>query len=92
MIESLDLVEASFQIDHRALLPLIVDHQKRRNACRFSDALIVGTEGRRNVYDTGTILGADIVARDDSEGSLAWVDPRDELLVVNAHEVATLAS
>ena len=92
MIQRLDLVEAALQVDHRALLPLIVDHQKRRDASRLGDTLIVCTEGRCDVYDTSTILGADIVTRDDTKGTLARIDPRDELLVVDTDEIATLAS
>ena len=92
MIQRLDLVEAALQVDHRALLPLIVDHQKRRDAGRLGDTLIVSTEGRCDVYDTSTIFRANIVTWYDTEGSLARIDPRDELLVVDADEIATLAS
>ena len=43
------------------------------------------------MHDTSTIFGGHIVTRDNLESSLAWVSPRDELLVFDAYEVSTFA-
>ena len=44
------------------------------------------------MYNTCTIFGGYIVAEDDLECTLAWVCPRNELLVLNTLEVGTLAA
>ena len=50
-------------------------------------ALVVGAEGGRDVDDARTVLGGDVVARDDAEGTFTRVDPRNQLLVFKADEV-----
>ena len=69
---------------------VLVNHHERRDASGGGHALIVGTEGRRDVDDTGTVFRGHIIAGDDAERALAGVHPRDKLLVRNAHEVFAL--
>ena len=89
-VEVLDAVELAGAIDHRLADAVLVDHHERRDASGGGHALVVGTEGRGDVHDTGTVFRGDIVAGDDAESAFAGIHPRDELLVRNAHEVFAL--
>ena len=42
------------------------------------------------MHDTGTVLCCHIVAWDDTESTLARIEPRDELLIADTHKVCTL--
>ncbi len=42
------------------------------------------------MYDARTVVGRYIVTGDDAKRTLARIDPREELLIVDAHEVKTL--
>ena len=102
LVEFVKQVELALQIDHRARLALAVDHEERGNACGAGYEGVVGTERRRDVYDTRTVLDGDVVARNDPEGLVGGVvpvavgirldglHPRQQLLVVHAYEVGSL--
>ena len=90
------------EIHHGTGVTGFVQDEERGYAGILGHLGIIGTEGRCNVYDTRTILGRDIVTRDDAEslGRLlyhhpilqrAGLHPGHELLVTDTAEVGTLA-
>ena len=90
------------QIDHWTSLASLVNHKQRRNASGLCHLGVVGTESWCNVDNARTVFGGYIVARDDAEGvgflvhnllvvsQFARVNPREQLLVMDAHKVGAL--
>ena len=73
------------------MLAFLGDEDHTRHTSFLGYEGVVRTESRSDMYDTRTILGGHIVARDNLEGTLAWVSPWDELLIFDAYEVRTFA-
>ena len=102
LVELVEQVELAREVDHRAGLAALVDHEERRNARGARHEGVVGTERRGDMDDTRTVLRGDVVAQDHAEGLLRGVvpvavaihldglDPRQQLLVVHAFEFGTL--
>ena len=55
------------EVYHRTSFALLVYHKQRRNTCSFCYKCVVGTKSRCDVYDTCTIFGSYIVARNYAE-------------------------
>ena len=66
-IEILQHEELTGTIDHRLPFARFINNYQRNNILLFGYAIIVGTEGRRNVDDTGTILRSHIVTQNHPE-------------------------
>ena len=80
--------EFSCTVDHRTKIALTVDnHYQRRNSSGLCYLVIVSTESRSNVYDTCTILGCHIVARNYAESAVGRLNPRENLLVTHVEKV-----
>ena len=91
------------EIDHRTRIASFVDDEEAGNACILSHLGIVGTKGWSNMYDTCTILGSNIIARDNTEGVCTLINnlsilqftrfyPGEELFILHAYEVSTFAT
>ena len=89
-VEVFDAEELARAVHHRLGFAVLVDHLQGRDASGGGHALVVGAEGGGDVNDTRTVLGGDIVARDDAEGAFARVDPRNQLFIFDADEVLAL--
>ena len=70
LVELIEQIELTGQIDHGACLPTLVDHEERRNACSTGYVGVVSTKGGCDVDDTCTIFSRHIVTRDDTESFL----------------------
>ncbi len=104
LVELFPKVELAREVDHRARLAPLVDHEERRDACGARHESVVGAERRGDVDDTRTVLGRHVVARDDAESLIGGVaplaalvrldglDPRQQLLVGHAHELRALVA
>ena len=80
--------EFSCTVNHRTEIALAVDnHYQRRDSSSLCNLVIVGTESRSNMYDTGTVLGGNIVARNYAESTVGGLYPRENLLVVHIEKV-----
>ena len=102
LVEILQRVELTREINHRAGLATLVDHKQRRDTRSTSHECVISTERRRNVYDTRTVLGGYIVTCDHAESlllshlplaalvSLNGLNPLDQLLVVDTYQISTL--
>ena len=72
--EFFDEIVFSGQINHGARLAGLIDEEERGDAGGFRHLGVVRTESRGDVYDARTVFRGDIVARDNSEGSLGEFD------------------
>ena len=88
-VKVFDAEEFAGAVYHRLGFAVLVDHLQGRDASGQGHALVVGTKGRGDVDDARTVLSGHIVAGDDAERALAWIDPRDKLLILNANKVST---
>ena len=80
--------EFSCAVNHRTEIALAVDnHYQRRDSSSLCNLVIVGTESRSNVNDTGTVLGGNIVARNYAESTIGRLNPRENLLVAHIEKV-----
>ena len=70
LVQLVEQVEFSGEVDHRACFALFVDHEERGDSGGAGHEGVVGTERRGDVDDTRTVLRGDVVARDDAEGLL----------------------
>ena len=101
LIQFIQQIEFTGQVHHRACFTFLVDHEQRRNACCTSYVRIVRTKSRSDMYDTRTIFGSYIVARNDTErlsrslfpasvfGCFNRFYPRNQLFVLHAYQVCT---
>ena len=93
------------EVYHWSRLTVLGNHIQCRYAGGFGYSFVVGTEGRRDMYYSCTIVGGDIIAADDAEGVSRAVgdavqllvvvyrlDPGEELLVFEPDEFSTLAT
>ena len=67
LVKLIDRPEFTCKINHRTGFALLVHHKQRRNACSLCHKGIIGTESRRNVYNTCTILCCNIVSGNHTE-------------------------
>ena len=58
--------------------------------CSLCHLCVVSTECRCDMNDTCTVLSCNIITWDHLESTLTWVEPRNELLVADACELAAL--
>ena len=86
-VEVFDLPVLSSEIDHRSRAIVLGLHIQTRYTCRISHFLIISTERRRDMHDTRTIFGRDIVTRDHTEGTFARIDPREKRFILHADQV-----
>ena len=91
------------EVNHRTRITCLVDNEEAGDACILCHLGVVGTKGRSDVHDAGTVFCSDIIARDNTEGFCTLVDdfsvlegtrlhPREELFVLHANEVSSFAS
>ena len=65
---------------------------QRWDAEGFTHAGVVSTKGGSDVHDACTIFSCDVTVGDEAEGTVAGVEPRNELLVREPDKVAAFAS
>ena len=91
------------EVHHRTRVASFVNDEEAGNACIFGHLGVIGTKGRRNVYNTRTILGRYVVTGNHAEGfgrafndlavhQFARLHPRHELGIAQTHEVRTLTA
>ena len=80
------------EIHHRTRSVVLGLHIESRHAGCVCHFLVIGTEGRRDVYDTCTVFRRDIVARDHTECSFARINPREKRFVFKTHEVGAFVA
>ena len=91
------------EVYHRTRVASFVNDEEAGNACIFGHLGVIGTKGRRNVYDTRTILGRYVVTGNYAEGfgrafndlavhQFAGLYPRHQLSIAQIHEIRTLAA
>ena len=91
LIEVFYLPVLTGKINHRTGTVVLGLHVKPRHAGCVTHFLIVGTKGRRDMHDTGTVFGGYIISRNHAECSFARIDPWEEGFVLEADEVSTFA-
>ena len=91
-VEVLHTEETASEIHLSLEIAVTVDHLKAGNTGKTSHLRVIRTECRSDMNDTGTILCSHIITRNHSEGALARIEPRDELLIADAHQIRTLES
>ena len=72
------------EIDHRTRSVVLGLHIETRYAGSVGYFLIVRSESGGDMYDTGSVLGGNVVAGYDAESSFARIDPREERFVFKA--------
>ena len=91
---------ASLEVHHGSGVACLVYYEEAGNACITCHLGVIGTKGRRDVHNAGTVLGGHIVAGDDAESlcravhhlvvhQVAGLHPRHQLLVVQTHQVCS---
>ena len=88
-IKVFDRVEASVVV-HLGLAPaVLVNDNHPRHAEVGGHLLVVGSESRSDVDDSGTVLRGHIVTGDHLErlSLIGRLEPRDQLLVADAYEI-----
>ncbi len=66
-IEVFDEIELPLEVNHRAGLALLINKVERRDVGILGYLGVISTECRSDMNDTGTIIGSNIVAEDDTE-------------------------
>ena len=101
VVELIEQIEFSCQIDHRTSFSLFIDHKKRWNTGCFCYLCVVCAECRSNVYDTGSaFVGSYIISRNNAESFLTYrpipvfidIDglyPRYQLLIFHTYEICS---
>ena len=91
-IKVFDRVEASVVVHLGLTLAVLVQNHHSRHAVVCGDLLVIRTEGRSDVNDSGTVLGRDIVSGDHPErlSLLDRLEPRNQLLVADSDKVNAL--
>ena len=84
VVEFLHHVVLTLEVNHRTRLTFFINKEQTRDMGILSHLGIIGTEGRGDMYDTGTILSGDIVTGDHTE-SLA-LHLHKLILTVLTHE------
>ena len=89
-IEILDAVEFTGAVHHGLPVARLVDDLHRRNAGGFGHLVVIRTEGRCDMHDTGTVFRGDVVAGDDAESVSFGLHPGNQLFVTDADQRGTL--
>ena len=91
-IKVFDRVEASVVVNLGLTPAVLVQNHHSRHAVVCGDLLVIRTESRSDVNDSGTVLGRDIVSGDHPERLpfLDRLEPRDQLLVADSDKVDAL--
>ncbi len=92
IVQILKQEELTRHIHHRALLALLGKEHHTRDIRFLCHKRIVCTESRRDMYDTRTVLGRYIVARNDTESVAVGLCPWDKLLILHTDEVGAFAA
>ena len=92
LVEVLNDKVLSLEVNNRTLGSLLVDEHDGNDAGFLGNEGIVGTEVRRDMYDTCTVFGSNIVTGNHLESIAHRLDGRHQLLILHAHEVRTLVS
>ena len=74
VVEFLHHVILTLEVNHRTRLTFFINKEQTRDMGILSHLGIVGTEGRSNMHDTGTILCCYIIARNHAEGLALHLD------------------
>ena len=82
--------EAALTVYLRLRIAVFVDGHDGADAGSSGHALIVGTEGGGDVHDARTVAGGYIVAGDNAESISVGLEPGDELMILDAHQLGTL--
>ena len=86
-VEFVEQIEFAGQVYHRACFATLVDELQWRHSCGFGHECVICTECRRDVDYACTVIGRDVVAKDDPECSFAGIDPRQQLFIMHSLEV-----
>ena len=91
-IKVFDRVEASVVVHLGLPFAVLVKNHHSRHTVVGGDFLVIRTEGRSDVNDSGTVLGRDIVSGDHPERLpfLDRLEPRNQLLVADSDKVNAL--
>ena len=68
LVELVDDIVLTLEVNHRTGLAFLVYEVEAGDSGILGHLGIVGTEGRRDVHDTGTVLCCNVVAEDNAEG------------------------
>ena len=90
LVQVLQAAETALEVHLGLPVAVTVHHLQRHDARGAGHLGVVRAEGRRNVDDTRALLRADVVAGDDAERIALRAEPRNQLLVTHAHELAAL--
>ena len=66
-IEIFDKIELTLEVNHWAGLALLINKVESWDVGILGYLGIIGTECRSDVHDTGTVIGSNVVAEDDTE-------------------------
>jgi len=88
-IQVLQKEELSGQIDHRALIAILIGKHQWWNTVYFSNLIIVSTECRSDMYDSGTIFCRYKVTCNNTERAFTRVYPWDKLFIIHAYKFGT---
>ncbi len=92
IVQILKQEELTRHIHHRALFALLGQKYHTRDIRFLCHKRIVRTKRRRDMYDTRTVLGGYVVARNDTESVAVGLCPRDKLLILHTDEVGAFAA
>ena len=84
IVQLLHHVVLTLQVHHWTSFTFLINKEKRRHFSIFGHFGIISTKGRRNVYDTRTIICRHIVARDHAEG--AFLHLHETVLAILTYE------
>ena len=84
VVEFLHHVVLTLEVNHRTRLTFLIYKEQTRDMGILCHLGIIGTEGRGDMYDTGTILSGDIVTGDHPESLALHLD--ELILTVLTHE------
>ena len=91
-IQILQAEEATRAVNHWAVLTRSVYHKEWSDTCCLSYAVIISTEGWRDMYNTGTVRSCYIVTNNHTECIAILghrLNPRNKLLVADALQLLT---
>ena len=91
-IKVFDAVEAALGIDLGLRCAVTVGDIQAGDSGKTRHLGIVGAEGRSDMDNARTVFGSDIISEDHAESTLVGTEPRDELLITHALQLAALES
>jgi len=82
----------TLQVHNRTLLPLLVNQHNRTDTGFLSYKGVVSTEVWRNMYDTSTVIGSHVIARNHFESIAHGLDGGHQLFIFHANEVSAFVA